>query len=119
MAVVPPTIANVQVLPREKFSPAKIATFRVQAKVEDFPKKVYVFYRFDEKEPFMQAEMLDDGNSADEKAGDAIYGIDIKPEGGARKIEYYVLAENAKTVNFSPMLYMFERHQANLDDLNK
>jgi len=119
MAVVPPSINNVQVVPREKFSPTRVETFKVQAKVGDFPRKVYVYYRFDEKDAFTQVEMLDNGSSADEKAGDEIFGTEIKPAGGAKKIEYYVVAENAKTVNFSPSLYMYERHQANLDDLNK
>lgn len=119
LAVVPPAITNVQVLPREKFSPTQIQTFKVQAKVDQFARKVWVRYRFDENSAFTEAEMLDNGNSADEKASDEIFGLEIKPEGGARTIEYYIVAENAKTINFSPSQYMYERHKANLDDLNK
>lgn len=119
LSIVPPVIANVQVLPREKYSPKLVETFKVQAKVDQFARKVWVRYRFDENSAFMEAEMQDNGSSADEKASDEIFGIEIKPEGGARAIEYYIVAENAKTISFSPSLYMNERHKANLDDLNK
>lgn len=119
LIVVPPAIADVKVLPREKFSPQQVTEFKIQAKVEKFSRKVHIFYRFGATQEFMEATMLDDGNSNDEQANDDIFGIMIKPQGGARDIEFYIMAENAKSVNFTPSNYMYERHKANLDDLNK
>jgi len=119
LAVLPPAITNVRAVPREKFSTSKVETFKIQAKTDQFARKMWLRYRFDNASPFMEVEMQDNGTTADEKAGDTIFGAEIKPENGARLLEYYIIAENAKTVNFSPALYMYERHKANLDELNK
>jgi len=117
--VLPPAVDEVLVGRREKFSTDRVTSFKVQAKVEKFAKKVYVFYRFADSQPFREATMVDDGKSNDGEAGDGLYGVEIQPEGAADKIEYYIMAENAKAVSYSPARYMYERHKATLADLNK
>jgi len=117
--VLPPAVDEVVVARREKFSSEKVASFKVQAKVEKFAKKVRVYYRFGASQPFREIAMADDGKNNDGEAGDGLYGIDIQPDGGADKIEYYIMAENAKAVSYSPARYMYERHTATLTDLNK
>ena len=63
--------------------------------------------------------MADDGAHEDGQANDAVFGVLIKPQGGARQMEYYIMAENAKTVSYSPERYMFEQHKVTLDELNR
>ncbi len=119
LKVLPPDITNVRVEPREKYSPKQVTDFRIQAKVGPFARKVTIRYRFSPDEPFQEVAMLDDGNSHDGAANDDIFGVEIKPINGAREIEYYIVAENARLFSFDPPNYMYQRHRANLDDLNK
>ena len=119
LLVLPPRISQVHVQQRERLSAVMVNTFRIQAKVDGFPRRVRIFYRFDESEPFREAAMADDGNSHDEAAGDGIYGAEIVPFRGARFIEYYIFAENALMVSYSPARYMYELHKTSLDELNQ
>lgn len=119
LTVLPPRISQVTVKKREKLSAIMLSTFKIQAKVEEYPKRVRIFYRFDENEPFREAAMLDDGKSEDEAANDGIFGIDIVPFRGARTIEYYIFAENARMVSYDPPRYMYELHKTSLDEINQ
>lgn len=119
MEVLPPDISGVKVQARERFSPDQVSDFKVQAKVGQFTKNVRLFYRFNENEPFREMAMEDDGNHNDEKAGDEIFGATVQPMNGAKDIEYYIVAENSQSISYSPARYMYERHTANLEDLNR
>lgn len=115
----PPAIENVGVVKRERFSSQRVSSFQVQAKIGKFAKNVYVYYRFKEGAAFKMMAMQDDGKSADEAANDDIYGAEIAPPSSGKTIEYYIFAENAKSVNYSPAHYTKERHTASLEELNK
>ncbi|MBR9920866.1 MAG: hypothetical protein GYB31_08500 [Bacteroidetes bacterium] len=119
IAVFPSEIVDTKVLGRQQFSSSRIETFMVQAKVEKYPKRVYLMYRFGEGEEFRQAMMKDDGNSNDGEAGDNVYGVTIVPQRGQSELEYYILAENASMMSYSPEKYMWELHEASLEELNK
>lgn len=119
LAVLPPEITNVKVLPREKYAQATVESFKIQAKAVQFAKNVRVFYRFASDQLFKEAIMQDNGGSNDEKPEDEIFGVEIRPAAGVRTIEFYIMAENAKALSFDPPRYMYERHKASLDDLNK
>lgn len=119
LLVLPPRISQVNVHQRERLSAVMVNTFKIQAKVEEFPRRVRIFYRFDENEAFREASMTDDGKSHDEAAGDGIFGIEIVPFRGARSIEFYIFAENALMVSYSPARYMYELHKTSLDELNQ
>ncbi len=114
-----PEIISVEVLGREKFSNKTVSTFTLNANVEKHAKKVRVFYRFDSKDKFQEGFMKDDGNSNDGKAGDKLFGLEIKPEGKYRSMEYYIVAENAVGINNYPSSYMFEPLKVSMEDLNK
>ncbi len=114
-----PEIESVVVLGREKFAKANITTFKLRAQVEKRAKKVRVYYRFADDQPYQIAFMTDDGKSNDGEAGDMIFGTEIKPEDGAEQIQYYIMAENAVGVTAWPSAYMFSPEKANLEDLNK
>lgn len=115
----PPAISDVGVVKRERFSSKRVSAFQVQAKIGKFAKNVYVYYRFKDGGAFKMMAMQDDGKHSDEAANDDIYGAKIAPPPGGKTIEYYIFAENAKAVNYSPAHYTQERHTASLEELNK
>lgn len=119
MRVVPPTIEGIEFERRVQFSSEMITDFKVRAKVEKMPKRVFIFYRFDEKDDFREARMFDDGEHNDREANDGIFGAVVEPEGGARQMQYFLFAENAGAVRFEPRRYMYEPLTADLDELNK
>lgn len=119
LSVVPPAIAEVNVQQRERFSPERIDNFKISAKVGDFAKNVWLYYRFSPDEAFRQISMVDDGKHNDEDAGDTIFGAEVDPPSGIKDIEFYIVAENAKSISFDPPRYMYEQHRANLDELNQ
>ncbi len=119
LAVIPSPISQVTVTPREKFSAKQVEDFKIQAKIGQYAKKVWLYYRFNENEPFREMTMEDDGKHNDGEAGDEVFGAIVEPMGGAKNIQFYIVAENAKTMSFDPPRYMYEWHKANLDELNK
>ena len=61
--------------------------------------------------------LKDDGNSNDETKADNIFGGMIASNGN-ETIEYYVLAENPRSVGYEPTNYMFELRKVSLRELN-
>ncbi|MCB0606610.1 MAG: CotH kinase family protein [Lewinellaceae bacterium] len=116
--IAPPEISDVSVEKRERFSSKNVTDFKVRARVDRFTKKVVVYYRYSPDQPFMEAQMMDDGKSNDDQAGDSLFGITIKPGGGTDALEYYVMAENAKLVSFMPAHYTTEHRMVTLAELN-
>lgn len=114
-----PEVTEVKVLGREKYSSEDVKVFKVQAKIEKFPKKVKLMYRTNKDLPFMEVAMHDDGNSNDGKAGDKVFGAVIDPKGAFDSIEYYILAENLSALSFYPRNYTMMPSQMNLMTLNK
>ncbi len=119
LEVLPPEISEVRVIGRPQFSSERVKNFRVVAKVDKFPKRVKLVYRLSGEGDFREAMMYDDGNNNDGKLNDGTFGTIIIPENGESVIEYYILAENATLVNYSPANYMWEQHHVSLDELNK
>ncbi len=119
ISVFPPTVDEIMVEKREKFSNTMIKNFKIQAKIDKLPKRVKLLYRFNNNEAYQTVMMEDDGKSNDGKAGDKVYGATIDPAGKGDKIEYYIVAENPGAVGFGPSNYMFEPYTASLSELNK
>jgi hypothetical protein len=117
--ILPPSIEDITLSGREKFSTSRVTDFRIQATLDQYTKKVYLYYRFGEKGEFMMKEMTDDGKSDDGTANDNTYGITIAPKAGSDEIEFYIKAENAKAVGFSPKNYVNEVHSSSLSSLNQ
>jgi len=116
MRIIPPTISDVHVLKREQYATILLNKFTISAKVDKLPKKVKLYYRYDKAEFFSIVEMQDDGKNKDEQANDKLFTATIPKGSGA--VEYYIVAENAAAINFSPSNYMFERHVAKLTEIN-
>lgn len=119
MTLVPPSIDGIQVQRRPQFSSEMVTEFKIQASVGKLPRRVHLFYRFEDNEAFRKASMVDDGKHNDEEAGDGVYGISVAPENGSRRLQYFIMAENQGAVQFEPKRYMYEPLTANLDELNQ
>ncbi len=115
----PSIVSDVGIRGRERFSSTLVNEFRVHATVSNFPKKVFVYYRFSSMDDFNVMEMTDDGEHFDEKANDGIFGAIIMPKEGQIAIQYYILAENAKAATFSPSKYNFEQYSSSLTEVNR
>lgn len=116
-----PEIEEVQFATREKFARKEVKAFRISAKVEKHAKKVRLYYRFDASDKFQMAFMVDDGNNYDAKAGDKVFGLELKPDeiSDDTQLEYYIIAENAAGVTCYPSNYMFEAKSITLKELNE
>jgi hypothetical protein len=119
LAVFPPDIMEVKVASREPLSAQRIDAFNITAKVDKFPKRVILTYRLDGKGEPMQIAMHDDGNHNDGTPNDGVFGVTVVPADGEQSIDYYIMAENAGLVSYSPPAYMWVKHSATLEGLNK
>ncbi len=117
LRVIPPTIEDVQAVKREQYASEQIKDFTIISKVDKLPKKVSIYYRYSGSDDFLVAEMKDDGKLMDKGAKDKKFTATIKSNGHT-SIDYYIVAENAAAISFSPANYMFELHSANLMELN-
>jgi len=117
LRVIPPTISEVSVAKREQYASELVNNFTVTAKIDKLPKKVMVYYRHADTSAFEVLEMKDNGQQKDAKANDTIFTATI-PSGENEQISYYIVAENAASINFSPSNYMFEQYTADLKELN-
>lgn len=116
---VPPPIKEVEAIKRAKFESSPVKDFDIRAKSDRYTKRMKIRYRLDGKGDFIEKDMKDDGISKDGTKDDGIFGVTIVPTGGEKMIEYYIWAENASMISFSPANYMWEKHTATLEALNK
>lgn len=117
LRVIPPSISEITLGKREKYASQTVNQFVLSAKVNKRPEKVTIFYRYAPDSPFQQIEMKDDGKNKDENAGDKIFTA-IIPKQDTDAIEYYIVAENAAAITYSPANYMFKHYTATLAEIN-
>lgn len=118
ITILPPDIQSVEVKSREKYAKERINTFKITAEVDKFPRRVFLFYRTDPGEDFRMVQMLDDGVHNDEANRDNIFGAEIDPKGDFNSVEFYIMAENARAINFYPADYMNAPIKSTLQELN-
>ncbi len=116
--ILPPVVSEVAVEQRPRLASQRIEEFRIHAKVDGYPKRVRIYYRLEPGQPFMSVEMADDGKHYDKNAGDGIFGGIVIPNAADAAIEYYIEAENAAAISFSPARYMYELHSTSLSKIN-
>lgn len=116
LRVIPPAISEVNVLKRAQYSNVLLNKFTISANVSKLPKKVKLYYRYDKADTYTVLEMQDDGKNQDKQANDKVYTATVPK--GTGTVEYYIVAENAAAISFSPNNYMFERHVANITEIN-
>lgn len=117
--ILPPAITEVGVEQRQRLASQQLQEFRIHAKVEGYPKRVRVFYRFEDKGLFQSMDMYDDGKHADQQAADGIFGVAVVPAAGQTAIYYYIEAENVAAISFNPARYMYELHTTTLAKINQ
>ena len=111
LAVSPSEIKDIAVATRKPMSVKHVDNFKISAHVGQFPKKVTLMYRFSDKKDFMSVSMDGSGNGNFEAT--------VTPKNGERGIDYYIVAENAGMISYSPPNYMWEYHHTTLEELNK
>jgi hypothetical protein len=104
---------------REAFDNKTVNTFIFDVKLDNFPKRCTVYYKFDEKADYSTAVLYDDMTNGDYTAGDNTYSCIIDPKGQYDTIYYYVYTENAGAASFYPTDYMKKPLKVSLGELNK
>ena len=118
MTVRPPEISEVTVKPKRKMQ-KPLDVFKVIATVDNYPTRVRLHYRYTADSPWQTVLMHDDGKHSDIRRNDSIYGAVVAALGENDTLEYYIEAENASLVSFSPATAPGATHTASLDALNQ
>jgi len=118
LTTLPSSVSEVKVLGRAKFENQPVNTFNITARADRFPKRMLVYYRFDHNQPFSMAPMSED-NTGGLPSGVKGFSASIEAKGPDTEMEYYLVAENAGSVNFAPAAYTREPYKVKLSDLNK
>jgi hypothetical protein len=118
LVALPSLIDDVQVQGRAKFEAQPVRTFRIHCKADRYPKRMFIFYRFEAGQPFKKALLSEDA-TASLPAGTKAFSISIDAPSEDAELEYYLMAENAGTVQFSPLNYVQAPYKVKLSDLNK
>jgi CotH kinase protein len=118
LTALPSAITEVKIAGRGKFDNTKLNAFKVSAKADRFPKKLTVHYRFNTKSPYKTILMEEEGGT-DMPSGVKQYVVAIESKSETEDLEYYITAENAGTVSFSPANYATKPLMAKASDLNK
>ncbi len=106
-----PSVSTVKVAGREKFKNSLVDKFIITARVDNYPKQVTLMYRTPGATQYQEMTM------AEESKGK--YKATIEPNGNYEKIEYYIVSENAKAMDFYPSVYFSAPMTTSLSVLNK
>ncbi len=118
LTALPSNISDIGLQGRAKFEAQPVTAFRISCKADRYPKRLFIYYRFEEGQPFRSALMQED-NSATLPPGTKAFTISIDAPNSDAVLEYYLMAENAGTVQFSPFNYVKAPYKVKLADLNK
>lgn len=118
LTALPSAISDIQVQSRGKFENKKLNAFRITAKAARFPKRVLVYYRFNDHEAYNVIPMNEEP-STDLPTGVKGFMVNIEAKSAEATLDYYVLVENAGTVSFQPADYPKKPFKIKLSDLNK
>ncbi|MCK6694502.1 MAG: CotH kinase family protein [Thermoanaerobaculia bacterium] len=118
LTALPSAISDVSVQGRGKFENQRINTFRIVANADRFPKKLLIYYRFADNQPYASMVMTEE-TSGDLPSGMKTFSANIEAKTDDAVLDYYIMAENAGTVSFSPMNYFSKPYKIKLSDLNK
>ena len=74
--------------------------------------------RFDDSRPYTAMIMTEEASS-DLPSGVKTFSANIEAQSEDAVLDYYIMAENAGTVSFSPLNYFSKPCKIKLSDLNK
>lgn len=119
LKALPSDVTKISYRTRTLYGAEQIKTFHITADVNNFPKKLIIYYRPDSSQEYKTALMFDDGTNGDEVANDSRYTIDIDPMGKFDTLEYYIQTENSGTIGFYPTTYVNQPAKISLAEMNK
>ena len=111
IAISPSEVTNLSLSKREPMSVKHLDYFEVTAEIGQFPKKVTLMYQLDGQRNYKALSMSN--------KGDGKFTAKVTPPMGERSMDYYIIVENAGMFSYSPPNYMWEKHHASLDEINK
>lgn len=114
----PPAITEVSAQSRGKYENKSIHAFRITAKADRFPRRMLLYYRFHTSDPYRIVTM---GEEAVKNlpTGVKVFLANVDAPDADAVLDYYLVAENAGTVTFSPLNYSVKPYMLKLSDLNK
>ena len=117
--VLPSNVIEAKLRNREAFDNKTVNTFIFEAKLDNFPKRCTVFYRYSDKDDYSSAILYDDQTNGDSSTGDNVYTGIVDPKGQYDTIYYYIYTENTGAGSFYPSDYMKNPLKVSLGELNK
>lgn len=120
LTVLPSAVTDVTVQGRGKFENQPLSAFNISAKADRFPKRLILRYRFSDKDAYSTMYMSEEDNKNNAMpAGARAFSALVEAKSKDAELQYYIIAENAGTVSFSPANYMKQPNKVKLSDLNK
>jgi len=119
LTILPSAISEVSVQGRGKFENQKLNTFHITARADRFPRRMLLCYRFADSETYTMMPMNEEVNPGNLPAGTKAYYAAVEAKNADAVLYYYIIAENAGSVAFAPMIYMNKPYSIKLSDLNK
>lgn len=114
----PPAISEVSVKSRGKFENQKLNAFHVMAKADKYPLRMYLYYRFSDKDAYTMVVMSEE-NAPGLAAGVKSFTAQVEAKNADAVLDYYLLAENVGAAGFLPANYSRQPNKVKLSDLNK
>ena len=118
LTALPSSVSDVAHQSREKFDSNKLTGYRITAKADRFPKKIWIYYRYNREQPFFSM-LMDEEQSKKITSGERLYVANINADSAESELEYYIMVENAGAVSFYPANYALNPVKIKLKDLNK
>ena len=115
----PSTVSALQVQGRGKFENAKLSAFRITANADRFPRRMLVYYRFNEKSPYQVMSMKEEDAAGLANGVKSFSALIEAPNSDDAVLHYYLMAENAGAAVFFPANYSFKPNMVKLSELNK
>lgn len=114
----PSAVTDVTNQSRGKYEKTRLEGFRISCKADRFPKRLWIYYRLSPSQPFTMQAMEEEA-AKNLPNGTKMFVANVESRSADAEIEYYILAENAGAVAFSPANYTQKPYKVKLADLNK
>ncbi len=118
LTALPSSVSDISVQSRARLDNTKINAFRISAKADRFPKRMWIYYRFNEKDAYTPMLMPEESGT-DKPSGVKSFSMNIDAKSADAVLDYYILTENAGTVSYTPQGYTKQPTKVKLSDLNK
>ncbi len=118
LTALPSAVTDVKIQGRGKFENQKLNSFRITARADRFPKRMLLYYRLNDKQPYAMMPMNEEA-STEVPSGVKEFSATVDGQNPDAVLDYYLLAENPGSIVFAPANYMGKPYKVKLSDLNK